>query len=333
MNILFITRKHPPSVGGMEKFSYYLSSTLSRYANTRKIVWGGSQKWLPFFMIHAFLKAGRICAKKNVDVIHLGDPVLSILGAMLKKLFNIPVAVTCHGLDLTYKNVLYQKYLDIFFQKLDKYICISRYTQELACRRIPREKTVIIPNGVHGSFEYVQRKHQHYKTLITVGRLVRRKGVYWFLTTVFPKLPVNYRYTIVGDGPEKMKINKFITKNNLNHRVTLITAASDADVRTLYAAADIFVMPNIHITNDVEGFGLVALEAAATGLPVVAVAVDGIPSAVVHNKNGYLVPELDADAFCTAIKLARPHKKFSTYSHKHYSWEKIARQYIEAFRQ
>ncbi len=331
MNILFITRKHPPSVGGMEKLSHNLISTISRHANTRKIAWGGSQKWLPFFIIHAFLQASRICAKKNIDVIHLGDPVLSALGALLKKIFKIPVAVTCHGLDLTHRSTLYQKYLDVFLPKLDKYICISRYTQELACKRVAREKTSVIPVGIHTSFEYAKRKMRSSKTIITVGRLVRRKGVYWFLNKVFPKLPANYSYVIAGDGPEKMKISDFIKNNSLQNRVKLITAASDAEVLSLYYNADVFAMPNIHVQHDVEGFGLVALEAAATGLPVIASAVDGIPSAVVHNKNGCLVREQDADAFCKAIKKARPSKESSRYSREHYSWEKIARRYIEEF--
>ncbi len=332
MNILFITRKHPPAVGGMEKLSYHLTTEMAKIAKTYKIAWGGSQKWLLFFMIYAFFKASRICGTKKIDVIHIGDPVLSILGVVLKKLFNKPIAVTCHGLDLTYRSIIYQKYLDLFFTKLDKYICISRYTQELACRRIAREKTKVIPVGVSTDFQYVSRKYKHPKTLITVGRLVKRKGIYWFLTTVFPKLPTNYNYTIIGDGPEQMKIKSFIENNSLHQRVSLITGASDAEVHALYAGADVFVMPNIHVEHDVEGFGLVALEAAATGLPVVAAAVDGIPTAVVHNKNGCLVPERDADAFCTAIRRARPKKMFSEYSREHYAWEKIAQHYLEAFR-
>jgi len=335
MNILFITRKHPPAVGGMEKLSFHLISTVSRYANIHKIVWGGSQKWLPFFIIHAFLQAGRICYKKNIDIIHLGDPVLSIIGVALKKIFNVPVAVTCHGLDLTHRNTLYQKYLDLFFSKLDKYICISRYTQELACKRISREKTTVIPVGIHTSFEYVQRKNRHSKTLITVGRLVKRKGVYWFLTAAFPKLPANYNYTIVGDGPEKMKITTFIKNNNLHSRVKLVTAANDDEVRALYADTDVFVMPNIHVKHDVEGFGLVALEAAATGLPVIASRVEGIADAIHHGKNGYLVPEKDSQAFKRRMETidAKVGRRFSAYTRKNFSWTNVTKKYLELFEQ
>lgn len=334
MRILSITRKHPPSKGGMENLSYHLTTEISKSAEVHKIAWGGSQKWLPLFLPIAFMKAIAICKKNKIDTIHLGDPVLSILGVALKKMFGIPTAVTCHGLDLTYANPFYQKYLDLFLGKIDKHICISKYAQHLACKRVPVQKTVVIPVGINNDFFFTEKKPDTNKVILTVGRLVKRKGVLWFIREVFPKLHHTYSYTIVGEGPEKEKISSYIRQHGLRDRVKLITNADNELVKKLYETADIFVMPNISVKNDVEGFGIVALEAAATGLPVIATNVDGISDAVKNGKNGYLVPERNPAAMkqkIESIPLAR-NKKFSEFTIKNYSWKHIAEQYLKVFR-
>jgi len=328
MEILFITRKHPPAIGGMEKLSYHLTKSVAEIAPARKIALRKSQ-WLPFFMISAFFKAGRLCGSKKISVVHLGDPVLSIIGVLLKKLFKVPVAVTCHGLDLTYDNWPYQKYLDLFFNNFDLYIGISRYAQELAEKRVPG-KTTFIPVGASPEYKYTNRKRNG-KTLITTGRLVQRKGVTWFLKEVFPKLK-DYKYIIVGDGPEKENIAEEIQKNGWQKRVRIVDNATDEQIRELYADADIFVMPNIKVAGDAEGFGIVALEASAAGLPVIASNIEGIRDAIADGKNGYLVDEKDAEGFVKAIKNAKADKSFSDYTLKEYSWRKIAEQYVEAFK-
>lgn len=334
MRILFITRKHPPSSGGMENLSYQLTSALSKTSETHKIAWGGSQKWLPFFLLAAFIKACAHCRKRTTDIIHIGDPVLCIIGAALKKIFNIPVAVTCHGLDLTYPNPLYQRYLDLFLGKMDKYICISAYAQKLACERVPIQKTTVIPVGIDSSFSFTDKKPGEKKLLLTVGRLVKRKGMLVFLKEVFPRLKSSYEYAIVGDGPEKNAISEHIRQHGLQNRIRLITNADNEMLKTLYGKADIFIMPNITVKNDVEGFGLVALEAAATGLPVIATKVDGITDAVIDGKNGYLVKEGDTAAMIQKIESIplRRNKKFSDFTKQKYSWNKIAKQYINAFK-
>ncbi len=334
MRILFITRKHPPSSGGMENLSYHLTESISKAAECHKIAWRGSQKWLPFFLISAFIKACAHCRKRNIDIIHIGDPVLSVIGVALKKIFNIPVAVTCHGLDLTYPNQLYQKYLDLFLGKMDKYICISTYAQRIACKRVPSSKTIVIPVGVNSSFSFTDKKFGKRKLLLTVGRLVKRKGVLVFLKDVFPNLRKSYEYVIVGKGPERSIIAEHIKQNGLQNRVRLITNADDETLKKIYKAADIFIMPNITVKNDVEGFGLVALEAAATGLPVIATRVDGITDAIIDGKNGYLVNEgvpAEMKQKIESIKLAR-NRKFSDFTRRKYSWNTIAKQYINAFK-
>ena len=99
MRVLFISRKHPPSVGGMERLSYQLVRGVRRYADVRAVTWGRSQAGLPFFVGYALLR-GMWEAIRGVDLIHIGDPVISPLGWLLGKLCHVPVVTTAHGTAL-----------------------------------------------------------------------------------------------------------------------------------------------------------------------------------------------------------------------------------------
>jgi phosphatidylinositol alpha-1,6-mannosyltransferase len=103
--------------------------------------------------------------------------------------------------------------------------------------------------------------------------------------------------------------------------------------------ADAFVMPNVPVAGDMEGFGLVALEASAAGMPVIASRLEGITEAVHHGGNGILVDPLDAPAFAEAILdvLDRAHgarkaigATFAAYTHEQFSWDRTAARYAEA---
>ena len=194
MKVLFITRKYPPQVGGMENLSYHITTGVN--CDKKIIALKKPNIHLIWFIPYALLYT--LFTLRRWDVIHLGDPVLSIIGYMAK-LFSPrkPVAVTVHGLDVTFQNSIYQKYLDWFGKKFDSYICISRYSREMA-EAIAIPRTTIIPVGIDvEKFEDVEidksfsSEIQHpedHQVMITVGRLVRRKGVLWFIENVMPKL-------------------------------------------------------------------------------------------------------------------------------------------------
>ncbi|TSC62047.1 MAG: group 1 glycosyl transferase [Parcubacteria group bacterium Gr01-1014_106] len=117
---------------------------------------------------------------------------------------------------------------------------------------------------------------------------------------MLPNIP-DAAFLIIGDGPERQAIIDAAQRKGMSDRVILTGRVSDEIVRRAYAVADLFVMPNIPVRGDAEGFGLVALEAAAAGLPVVASHLEGIPDAVIPNETGILVPPLDATAWSTTI--------------------------------
>jgi len=139
------------------------------------------------------------------------------------------------------------------------------------------------------------------RILATVGRLVKRKGVKWFVGNVFGTLPDDYLYVIVGTGPERERIQKALDASPAEGRIRMLGRIAQDDLNVIYNRADVFVMPNLRVEGDVEGFGIAALEASSTGTPVVAADVDGIADAVRAGGNGTLVTTKEAAGFVAAI--------------------------------
>ncbi len=351
MRILFITRKHPPELGGMENHSYNLLTSFRQRSDCQveAIILNKKQIhllwWFPYALFVSLFRAGR------ADLVHLGDPVLSLIGFLVKLVHKKPIAVIIHGLDVTFRFPLYQWYLKIFGRGFDQYICISRYVQEQARDR-GFSPSVVIPVGVDfkkckvkslkckvedflEKYSLPQNKH----ILLTVGRLVQRKGVYWFVSRVIPNLSKNTIYLVVGDGEDRERIRELISKKRLEDRVYLLGRIPEQDLREIYNFADLFIMPNIKVKNDMEGFGLVALEAGLNGLPVIASGIEGIRDAIQDNENGFLLPEKDGLAFEEKIANLLSKKDYREefghrarkYNQKHYDWKVIAGRYLEAF--
>ena len=109
MNILFITRAYPPVIGGMEKFSYKVTTEVSKLTPSIILANKKGKKNLILFFVFALFKSLFLIKKEKIEVIHLGDPVLSPIGFIIKLIYKKPIVVTLHGLDITYPNKLYQK--------------------------------------------------------------------------------------------------------------------------------------------------------------------------------------------------------------------------------
>jgi glycosyltransferase involved in cell wall biosynthesis len=342
----------------MQKLSQSLTKEVGRLTPTSTIYWGGSTLFVPFFIVYAFLRTVFTVPRSNhVKLIHLSDALLTPLGLALKALLRIPVVVTVHGLDVTYSNRFYQWLIPRCLRRMDKIICVSSYTREQCIRRgVPRVLCEVIPNGVNlheFSGQYTPQGMRNLqsaaadclrgrKVLLTVGRLIERKGVVHFLTEVMPRIlaqRTDICYLIIGEGPERDLIETRITSLHLGGQVVLLGQVDDDTLRAAYHISDLFVMPNIPVQNDIEGFGLVALEAAAAGRYVVASKLDGIPEAIVPGENGILLDPLDSEAFAGTIldlladdeKRASLGRKARDYVHNHYSWDIIARRYQQVF--
>lgn len=342
MNLLYITRKYPPMVGGLEKLSYALAKEFSQNTNTTLITWGKSQKYLPYFILVAIIKSLYFIPAKKIDHIHIGDGLLSPLGLLLKTLFGTKTSITIAGLDVTFDFPGYQTIVPKCISQLDNVICISESTlEECVKRNIPKEKCYVIPCGVYPEDwkikatkndlrEIVGLNLAGKKIIITVGRLVKRKGVYWFIKNVLPKLDKDIIYLVIGDGSEKVRIKELIQESNMQERVLLLGKISDENLKIIYNTADFFVMPNIKVDNNIEGFGIVAVEASSAGLPVIASDMEGISNAVIDKQTGRLVKSMDVECFIKTIEdINTFHKDMVAQATKsNYSWSVIGKEYI-----
>ena len=316
--ILFITRKYPPAIGGMEKLNYHLIAAVRRKTPVTAIVWGGSQIWLPAFAIWAFGRGLVVLLTRRVRAVHIGDAVLSPLGLLLQSLTGVPVFVTAHGLDVTYANPLYQVVTRACLRRLAGVVCNSEFTR-LACleRGVSPSRCTVIHPGVpvfHGLDRARERRGEleriagrslaGRKLVLSVGRLVERKGLAWFVGQVLPALVSkcpDLVYLICGAGPQRAALEAEVQRLDLGTHVCVLGQVEDRVLRAAYACADVFVMPNIVIAGNPEGFGFVTLEARAAGTPVVAANVQGVGESITPGVDGLLVSPGDAQGFLTAV--------------------------------
>ncbi len=357
--VLYITRKFPPSVGGMQRFNEKLYARLKEVTPVALIAWGGSQAFLPVFLPYAFLKALWICMFRPISAIYVSDGLLSPLGFVLKVLTRRPVVCGIHGRDIAFELKIYQWIVPRALKRLDRVICVSSALKtECLKRGVPERILLVIPNGVgiadfetgsrdEGRAEIERRTGislDDRKILLTVGRLVPKKGVDHFIGSILPLIvqeEPDVVYIVAGDGPQEETLRSLIRSKKLQKNVFLLGRISMAGdlLPSIYKAADVFVMPNVAVRNDMEGFGIVALEAGAAGCPVVASDVDGISEAVQNGENGLLVnPHSEQDFARSVLTLLRDNdrrqqcaKQARSFVREHYAWTVIAQRYCAQF--
>jgi phosphatidylinositol alpha-1,6-mannosyltransferase len=140
--------------------------------------------------------------------------------------------------------------------------------------------------------------------LLTVGRLQRRKGHDLVLQAIAGLVPeIALRYVIVGDGDERARLQQLSRELGVDAYVHFAGAVPAEQLPSYYAAADCFVHPNRVDGSDVEGFGIVFLEAAASGLAVIGGSSGGAAEAVADGVTGLLVSGTDVDELRRALLL------------------------------
>jgi phosphatidylinositol alpha-1,6-mannosyltransferase len=343
--LLIITRNYPPRTGGLENFSFNLVRELKRHFHVQVVALAHGKRHLAWFLPWA-LCAGLAAARRgSTPRIHLCDGLLAPIGRVLKLCSRSRVSASVHGLDVTFPRSLYQRIAPSSLRHLDRIVCVSRSTRDECLKRgVPAERCSVIPNGVRAEEVYLTsdrrdlvreaesclgRSFAGKTILLTVGRLVKRKGVQWFVERVLPRLDPDYVYIVVGIGPELAAIQEAVRRCNLGDRVVLAGRQTDRQRNCLLNIADVFIMPNISIPGDVEGFGIAALEAGACGVPVIASDIQGLCDAVVDGITGHLVKEKDAEGFVAriaALGLDRGHIRSTVISR--FSWERIGREYV-----
>ncbi len=320
--LLFVAERYPPSVGGQEQLNYGIYSQLRRHVRTYLLTPGiylkyNLQKlWLGPYVVVSGLILGY---RHRLTHVHVSSARIAFLGYVLSRLRRVALTVSIHGLDITLrrKTYLYKALVPFALRRYDRIICNSHSTMELCLSLGVSESqcAVVFPgvdtakNGrTHSRSEartlLLERHRLPTKdcvVLLTVGRLVKRKGVAWFIENVFPGLSPDTNYIIVGKGPELQRIEALIDRNGWSERIWILQQVDDSLRDLIYDAADLFVMPNVPTPGDREGFGIVNIEAGMHDLPVVASGIEGIRDAIIDGETGRLVKDLDPASFLKAI--------------------------------
>jgi glycosyltransferase involved in cell wall biosynthesis len=171
------------------------------------------------------------------------------------------------------------------------------------------------------------------RVLLSVGRLESNKG-FSGLVRALAKVPDEFQWILVGDGPAKASIEGEIARAGLGGKARLAGRVSDDELHALYERAELFVHPTLY-----EGSSMVTLEAMAHRKPVVASRVGGIPDKVVPGESGLLVPPGDPEALAAAIRdalsskeqLARWGAKGRAIVEERFSWSRRVKELVSLY--
>lgn len=369
--ILLITRNLPPLVGGMERLNWHMADELSKYAEVKVVGPTGAAaikpknvqvlesplKPLGLFMLIALCKAfwTAVCFKPNVII--AGSGLTAPLVWLISKLTGAKSVVYLHGFDITAAHWVYQKIWVPFFKRMDFVIVNSTPTKTLALNAgVLEKKMSIVHPGVtlpvtaqsSSAIQSFKKKYnlEQKKILLSVGRLTTRKGLKEFvensLAYIVQQKP-DVVLVVVGESPKNSLGAGLQTREEIleaarnsqieNHILFLGVITYNEQLVTIYEAADVHVFPVRHIPDDPEGFGMVAIEAAAHGLPTVAFATGGIVDAVKQNKSGWLVEKNNYEALAKRTIMALEQPK-STEQCQHFAgqfeWSIFGKKIAEA---
>jgi phosphatidyl-myo-inositol dimannoside synthase len=371
MKILVVTWNYPPRRGGMEYLLSHLCAGLRKRHSVQVItahahseerfaeqIFRAPLPGLIPFSLYAFWVGAVLLLRSPVtQVIFGGSVMVAPLVVVLARLSGRKAVVQAHGLDVIYASWLYQALCVRWLRSCDRIFANSGYTASLVAGKGVRAECIsVIPPGVltesfvkptlMGAIQQTLGLKGK-KNILFVGRLAKRKGVKEFIEKSFVRIVreiPNACFVIVGNNPSDSlahrgdvasEIQATVSNLGLQDHVRLAGSLGDDDVMSLYHLSDVVVLPALACTDDVEGFGIVLLEAAAAGRPVVATRVGGIPDAVEDGKSGILVDSGDYECLTqTLISLLLDPKAravMGAYARmrvrEQFSWDLIVRQY------
>jgi phosphatidylinositol alpha-1,6-mannosyltransferase len=367
MGILVITWNYPPRRGGIEHLvSHIVAGLRKRHAvrvvtayhhssefNEIDVVRAPCPGLISFALFALWRGMLSLRGKPETSLVFGGSALVAPLVLILARLFGRRAVVQVHGLDIIYRSALYQLLCVRWLKRCDRVIANSAYTATLAeSRGVSADRIAVISPGVEperfAATSDVAATKKFYglegrQVILFVGRLARRKGVKEFIQESLPEIVAAVPQAclvIVGANPTESlthrddmvtEIAAAASQLGLERHVMLLGSLSNDDVVKLYQTCDLVVLPALATPDDVEGFGIVLLEAAAAGKPVIATRAGGIPDAVEQGKSGLLVDAGDYDALSQAtVNLLSDEKQrqmMGAYAQKrlseHFTWEKI----------
>ena len=296
-SVLFITRKWPPAVGGMETYSVRLASELASRLPIEVVALSGRENGLPprplsltFFALRALV--GFIRRDRPPSILHIGD--LASWPLALLRWMRAPraaVIFSAHGTDVSYprrrgwKGRLYGAYLRLGARlNRDATVIANSAATAAAAAETGWKNARIVPLAT--DLQSAEPLPASGCDILFAGRLIERKGCLWFVRHVLPLLPPEMRLLVAGPIWDKAEASVLS-----DPRVVYLGALDEEDLVAVYRSALCVIVPNIEPSSgEFEGFGLVAVEASAVGGLVLASATGGLVEAVIDGETGFTLP-------------------------------------------
>ena len=318
MKHALITLDYPPERGGVARylgglveasdgaFDVYVNETHQAagpgHVQQAKLVASGWPAWRPMI---GFIRRLR---RKGYGMVLLSHVLPVGVAAMLARWTGgLPYAVICHGLDLRLARISWRKQLlaRLALRSAKLVLVNSEATAREVRELDPSLRPLVLTPGLKPS-TYPPRDEAREllgvkaeaKLVVSVCRFVSRKGLDHLIEAVGSLSDVHL--VLIGDGHERDRLSALAQPHG--KRIRFVGEVSDAERDAWLAAADLFALPARDEGNDVEGFGIVFLEAAAAGLACVAGKSGGVGEAVVDGETGILVDPTDVSSIRNAIQ-------------------------------
>lgn len=307
-------------------------------------VYESSSKLLPF-LLFSIWHAVKACRKTDFQIMIGGSGLVAPALLLLRRIFGGKTVVFLHGLDIVVASKGYQWLFIPCIRAMDHLIANSHNTRRLATGKGIEEDRISVvnpgtslpdPDRIEPRAEFLRRKQVPFeKVMVFVGRITRRKGLSQFVQHSLPlicDMAPTSGLVVVGENPdqslnkqgEARTVTDLVSRLGLGDRVIFLGQLDDAELEACYAAADVQIFPLIEIAGDVEGFGMVAIEAAACGTPTVAFAAGGVADAISQQSGTLVEPgryDLLAEAIVQALDEGLPDPRQCIEHARRFRWE------------
>ncbi|HSS95346.1 MAG TPA: glycosyltransferase family 4 protein [Candidatus Dormibacteraeota bacterium] len=292
----------------------------------------------------SFHLADRVAAivdRERFDVLHFHEPLMPALPMTMLRMSHAANVGTLHAFAKSNIGYYYGRpLLEPYLAHLHRGIAVSEPAKAFVNRYFPEFPLTVIPNGIdvsvfHPGHAPIRHLRDGRVNILFVGRLEKRKGLgsllrgYEFMK---PRIP-NSRLIVVGDGPLRGKVESYISRRRLPD-VVMAGYVPDSVLPRYYCSADIFCAP----ATGAESFGIVLLEAMASGLPVVATEIDGYMSVLEPSRDSLTVkPKAWAELGAALVILARDAElrrrmgEYGIEKARRYAWEEVASQVVRVY--
>ena len=278
------------------------------------------------FLVTALLKGLLHCCRYRYRYVIGGNGLMAPLTLIFAKMTGASSVVFVHGLDLVAKSRTYQLMFVPWIVRADIVIANSQNTRRIAVEKGTNEEHTFVlnPGAELPPAETLAQREETRRSLgfndapivLFVGRLIQRKGLSSFIENSWANIlehSPNAKLVVVGDDPthavardsaERALVRSLVVGHSFEQTISFLGKTDDHELAEHYLAADVLCFPVIDVEGDVEGFGMVAIEAAAYGTPTVAFATGGLTDAVTEGRNGRLIPAGDYGEFALAVLAA-----------------------------